>query len=72
MKGPAAALGCCDEEKRMRLCQDGGNEHGWMGPGSGKKKTKAHAIPSAPAGETEDPDVKKDYLQKHPFLPIPE
>lgn len=56
----------------MRLCQDGGNEHGWMGPGSGKKKTKAHAIPSAPAGETEDPDVKKDYLQKHPFLPIPE
>lgn len=47
-------------KNRVRLCQSGGTEQ----PGldlslAWEKIAKAHQVPSAPAGETEHPDVKK-------------
>lgn len=65
MKGPTAALGYWNEgeqnevlpERRHRAAQAGSVLS--MGGGGGGGDTRAHQILSAPAGETEHPDVKK-------------
>lgn len=61
-------------KNRMRFCRGGGREQPRLDLSCvwGEKISKAHQILSAPAGETEHPDVKKDYLQKLLFLPVPE
>lgn len=60
-KGPTAALGCWEGGRTGWGCAraEAQSSPGWICPWHGKKIAKAHQVPSAPAGETEHPDVKK-------------